>query len=579
VRSGVVKLVLLGLPFLTACTGDENGPPVAHAADFETLEDTPAAGQVTGADPEGQPLSFEVVSAQHGRVTSLSSNGAFTFEPEADFHGTAAFVFSVTDNAGQTAEATASLLVESVNDPPRLSAVPDLTNSAEAEVLRHQLTVVDPDLDEHAFSLSIEDPSIVEASVDMQQGQVSLKALRPGSTIIEVTVADAEYSDTAEFRFSANEVTKSRAFRYAETMTGAVVLRNEADRSIDFVLEHNGFPVFEDVDSMVEYVRAMPSEYAGEEFARKLWRFLRDSVYHDVPPTTTLSYYDPWLTINSLGWGLCGHVAGAYKVIAQAAGFEARVWGLNGHVVPEIRVDGEWRMYDPDLAVYYKAADGRVVGVEELAANPTLITDPVDAIFAGSSNQYPYSQPVAALYSSTNDNQVGWHIFLPPGSAPAARVSLPPHATLTYPGRWTVAPTGWDGSTPYAVRSYRQASLDIQDGWTGQVAFPWFVWDISGAGRVEVDHVMYDIGSSALMGRLRDTPFPVSSLYVHSNSDVRVTLLVNAVRLKIEPETRVAISGLDVWAVAMSQATLGPMFGGGGPLEESLRKPLPTTLH
>jgi hypothetical protein len=563
---------------MAACTGDENAPPVAAAGDFESVEDQPLTGQLTASDPEGGTLSYTIVAAREGRVTSLSGDGSFTFEPDPDFYGSAAFVFSVTDDHGQAVDATVSIDIEGVNDAPRVSAVPDLTNSPESEALKHPVAVFDPDHDELALSISVDDPSIVEASIDAERGEVSLKAVRPGSTNIRVSAADAEYTDTTEFRFSANDVTKSRAFSYGETATGAVVLRNEADHPVDFVLEHNGFPVFEDVDHMVEFVRAMPSEYQGEEFARKLWRFLRDSVYHEVPPATTLSYYDPWLTVGSLGWGFCGHVAGAYKVIAEAAGFEARIWGLNGHVVPEIRVDGEWRMYDPDLGVYYKAAGGRVAGVEDLEANPALITNPVEPIFAGSWYQYPYSQQVATLYSSTNDNQLGGHIFLPPESSPAARVTLPPHATLTYPGRWTAAPIGWDATTPYEVRSYRQASLTIRDGWTGPIGVPWVVWDIAGTGRVEIDHVIYDIGSAALLHRLRDTYFPVSSLYLHSNSDVRVTLLVNAVRFDIRPQTRVAIRGFDVWAVDLSQTTLEATFAAGSPLDSSLRKPLPTTL-
>ena len=63
-------------------------------------------------------------------------------------------------------------------------------------------------------------------------------------------------------------------------------------------------------------------------FDRKLWRFVRDSVYHDVPLDARQWLYNPWVTLNSHGWGYCGHVAGTFVEIARAAGYEARVWGL-----------------------------------------------------------------------------------------------------------------------------------------------------------------------------------------------------------------------------------------------------------
>jgi len=568
---------LLAFTLLSACKGEQNAPPVADAADFTSLEDQPLTGQLTGSDPEGEALTFALVSANRGRVTSLSSDGVFNFEPEADFYGTASFVFSVKDDQGLVAHATVSIAIENVNDPPRLSAIPDLTNSPETEVLQYQLTVVDPDPDEHSFSIAAADPAIVQASIDEQQGSALLKALRLGSTNIEVTVSDGEYSDTTEFSFSAEEPTKGRVLRYADTATGAVGLRNTTDHPIDFVLEHNGFPVFEDVESMAAYVRAMPREFEGEPFERKLWRFLRDSVYHDVPLNANRVHYDPWVTLNSLGWGFCGHVAGAYVVIAEAAGYEARVWGLDGHVVPEIKIDGQWSMYDPDIAVYYKTADGRIAGVEELAANPTLITAPIDPIFAGSWYQWPYSRTLADWYSTTSNNYNAFNVFLPAHETPSARIVLPPGATLTYPGRWTEAPIGADGIIPYDVRAYRQALIEIGPGWTGEIRLPWMAWEVTGAGQIGIDNEVFTVGSPELTERLRTTQLPITSMQIYASSDLRIIMFVNAVRFDIQPRTTVRIRGLDVWGIDVSGTSVDQDFGGGVSIDDSLMKPLPTT--
>jgi hypothetical protein len=564
---------------LTACNGEHNGPPTANALALTATEDQPVSGQLTGRDPEGEPLSFEVVSAQHGTVAALSSDGAFVFEPVPDFFGKASFVFSAIDHRGQRAKATVTILVENVNDPPRLRAVPALTNSPETEVLEYQLTVIDPDPDEHSFSIVADDPWIVDASVDARQGKMLLKALRLGTTHVEVAVADAEYVDRTVFTFSADEVTKGRVLRYAEATTGAVVLRNKTNEPVDFLLEHNGFPVFEDVESMAAYVEAMPSQFSGEDFARKLWRFLRDSVYHDVPLNNNRVLYDPWVTVNSLGWGFCGHVAGAYVLIARAAGHEARVWALDGHVVPEINVDGQWQMYDPDLAVYYKTADNRIAGVEELAANPTLITAPIDPIFAGSGYQYAYRQTIADIYSSTHNNVPNATVFFPSHDTPSARIVLAPGATLTYPGQWTEPPTGVDGTTPYDVRAYRQALIEVGAGWTGEIQLPWMPWEISGTGQVGIDNDIFSVGSPELAQRLRESQLPVTSIHVYSNNEIRVVMFVNVVRFAIEARTTVALRGLDVWGIDVSASALDELVGSGAPIHDWLLKPLPTTLR
>jgi hypothetical protein len=394
-----------------------------------------------------------------------------------------------------------------------------------------------------------------------------------------VVAADAELSDQAAFTFTAGDVTKTRSFGYTDPATGAVVLENTTARTIDFVLEHNDFPVFENVENIVDYVRDLPSEYAGEEFPRKLWRFVRDSVYHDVPLNDKRWYYDPWATLNSLGWGFCGHVAGVFVLIAREAGYEARVWGLDGHVVPEIRVDGQWRMYDPDLAVYYKTPDGRIAGVEDLAANPALITDPTDPIFAGSWYQPPYSQLIADIYSSTANNYNAEHVFLPAHDTPSSRVFLPPRSKLTYPGHWTEAPIGFDGTIPYVVRRYQQGLLEIEDGWTGEVRLPWMAWEITGFGQVGIDGSLFAVGSPELTARLRDTNLPVTSLQVYGNSGIRIVFFVNAVRFDIRPQTRVDVQGLNVWAINLATAELPPSVAAGEPIDTWLTKPLPTTLE
>jgi hypothetical protein len=164
---------------------------------------------------------------------------------------------------------------------------------------------------------------------------------------------------------------------------------------------------------------------------------MRDNAYHNVPLNADRWLNDPWAVVNSLGWGLCNHVSAAYVRIARAAGYEARIWGLTGHVVPEIKVDNDWQMFDPDLAVYYFDRNQKLAGVTQLTEDPGLIAAPVNAVFAASDYNWPYSSAVAEIYGSTDDNYIADDVFIPESPARYQPLVLPPGARFTYPGRWT----------------------------------------------------------------------------------------------------------------------------------------------
>ena len=69
-------------------------------------------------DPEGGTLSAAIVtSTEHGSLT-LNADGSFTYTPEANWHGTDTFVYEVTSSTGGSIEATASIVVEPLNDAP-----------------------------------------------------------------------------------------------------------------------------------------------------------------------------------------------------------------------------------------------------------------------------------------------------------------------------------------------------------------------------------------------------------------------------------------------------------------------------
>jgi hypothetical protein len=93
-----------------------NDPPVAFAQPVTVDEDTAVSITLTGADVDGDALTFVVSQPQHGSVTGVSPN--FTYLPEPNFYGSDSFTFVAQDGIASSPSASVSITVRPVNDPP-----------------------------------------------------------------------------------------------------------------------------------------------------------------------------------------------------------------------------------------------------------------------------------------------------------------------------------------------------------------------------------------------------------------------------------------------------------------------------
>jgi VCBS repeat-containing protein len=100
-----------------------NDAPVAVNDEFTIDEDTsltlPAPGVLgNDSDVEGDALSASLVSGPSHGTLSLAADGSLTYTPEANFNGTDSFTYMVSDGAAESQEATVTINVASVDDPP-----------------------------------------------------------------------------------------------------------------------------------------------------------------------------------------------------------------------------------------------------------------------------------------------------------------------------------------------------------------------------------------------------------------------------------------------------------------------------
>lgn len=101
-----------------------NDAPVATGDSVTTNEDSPVTFAVTAndADTDGDPLAVTAISRPANGSAVLNADGSITYTPDADFHGTDSFAYTVADSRGGSDTGRITVTVAAVNDAPALDA-------------------------------------------------------------------------------------------------------------------------------------------------------------------------------------------------------------------------------------------------------------------------------------------------------------------------------------------------------------------------------------------------------------------------------------------------------------------------
>ncbi|QSQ24342.1 cadherin-like domain-containing protein [Pyxidicoccus parkwayensis] len=207
-------------------TFSDNRPPLASPGSASTPEDTPLTLVLQGSDPEGQSLTYELVSSPaHG---TLSGTGASrTYTPADDYSGPDSFSFRVSDGELFSASATVTLTVTPVNDMP---SVPVLRAPVDGAPLTSGFVTfewqasTDADGDSLAYELEIFQGSNRRHLLRTTETTASLvagEALSPGDYSWSVKAVDSH-----DLASAASPV---RAFTIEEKDAGTVDAGVETD--------------------------------------------------------------------------------------------------------------------------------------------------------------------------------------------------------------------------------------------------------------------------------------------------------------------------------------------------------------
>jgi hypothetical protein len=94
-----VTALLLCASVVAGCNSDSklNSPPILGANSFVTETDVAITDRLAVQDPDGDMLTFSLVTQPKNGSVTLSTEGNFTYTPQAEFTGDDSFVISVSD--------------------------------------------------------------------------------------------------------------------------------------------------------------------------------------------------------------------------------------------------------------------------------------------------------------------------------------------------------------------------------------------------------------------------------------------------------------------------------------------------
>ena len=141
--------------------GDVNDPPVANNDTASTPEDTQVDIDVIANDVDIDgtidPTTVTIVDdTEHGNTSVNGTTGEVTYTPDPDYYGSDSFAYTVDDDDSATSnEATVSITVTDVNDPPVFSSETPTNGTTGVSISTSSLsvTIEDPDGDSYNWSI------------------------------------------------------------------------------------------------------------------------------------------------------------------------------------------------------------------------------------------------------------------------------------------------------------------------------------------------------------------------------------------------------------------------------------------
>jgi len=186
-----------------------NDPPVANGDATTTQEDTPVVMidvLANDIDIDNDTLTVTTVSQGSNGSVTINPDSTLAYSPHANFYGSDAFTYTISDDKGQTDTASVNVMVNMVNDAPVTTSTPVTTATAGA-LYTYDVDAADPDVgDTLTYSLTTKP---ADMTIDSATGLIQWKPTNAqvGANEVVVKVADSNSIpalDTQSFTITVN---------------------------------------------------------------------------------------------------------------------------------------------------------------------------------------------------------------------------------------------------------------------------------------------------------------------------------------------------------------------------------------
>jgi len=308
-----------------------------------------------------------------------------------------------------------------------------------------------------------------------------------------------------------NSLSYSMRFRESVSVGKYLIeIKNTSSGAINFGLGLNDM-LFPDKQSVLQYImqgdvnnglspavtdvyKKMIRENDDEEYYRA-FLFLIPRTFHHFEMTDQYASsqwaQSPMLMINSFGFGTCGTHARVLSKIWQALGYRTRERHLYGHAVSEVFNGERWLVFDSDKKAYYFDENFKIIGIDELKRNPSLIFPDKRIVAYGLPYyEFPQSGPGRVVKDIIVKSKGSW---LKPIGTPSSEtdwiplnITLPSKATFSFPfeGEDIFFAENIDFVSQYGKKvltpKYKYAVLEIDKGTTGKINVGLYPFKIEG---------------------------------------------------------------------------------------------------
>jgi large repetitive protein len=217
-----------------------NHAPTANASSTTTTEDTSVAIVLTGSDSDvpAQTVNYSVVTnPTQGTLSGTAPN--LTYTPNTNYNGSDSFTFKANDGALDSAPATVTITVTSVNDNPVLAA---LSDASADELTPVTFTASASDVDGGTFTYSLSGTIPAGASINPSTGVFTwtpTEAQGPSVNTFNVVVSDGQGgTDSKSITLTVNEVnvapisSDSSVSTHVNTAKTITLIGNDADTPV-----------------------------------------------------------------------------------------------------------------------------------------------------------------------------------------------------------------------------------------------------------------------------------------------------------------------------------------------------------